>query len=132
MRHGSEAICSQSATCVARPAFKGLFTCGAFLEWQPTFVPSLLDPHHDRSSALFVEPQNTLPFVVFNTIVSTVTLLWWKEAHRTYPNPRCWVSSTTSTLHVAGNAVTETTPPNPKSANPPNALQNWSGFPGST
>jgi len=55
-----------------------------------------------------------------------------RMAHRMYPNPRYWASSTSSTLHAAGSVVTETIPPNPKSAIPCTELQNWSGFPGST
>ena len=42
-----------------------------FPECRLTFVPSLLDPHQDRSSALFVEPQNILPFAV-------VSIKCWK------------------------------------------------------
>ena len=32
-----------------------------FPKRQLTFVPSFFDPHQDRSSALFVEPQKILP-----------------------------------------------------------------------
>ena len=62
IRHGPGLMLfSQSPTCVIRAIFRGFPQTRHYREHQQTSVPSTLDPHLDRSSTLFDEPQQILP-----------------------------------------------------------------------
>ena len=101
---------SQSATCVIRGTFRVLFTRGIFCRgvmYIRTVVTSLLDPHQDSSSSLFVEVQFILPFAVIS-FDGEIGL--WNGSLANVSESRCWASSMTWATHATGNAATETTP----------------------